>query len=460
MARVSGLSFLRRIIIFSVVVISLILGPAVAARPVANAVVLPPNENRDGEIMLSLDSDAYTDAMRIYLRYPTRIYYGTEYVTLEIVMSGRVGNVAYVLPAVQYLEINGIRYGTDSLSDLEHWLTYDAVFDDPTPSAVGYYNSSSSTFIHVPIDDFTSGSVELDIASIVVPYTVWTFDGYLVEGWVLGDGPLVVDWDTSITISGVDVISDYDRGYLDGRAAAWDELRDIVYNDGYRYGYSVGKYDGIKIGQAANPIYQFYDDVVLPSGVKDEIINVGGKNQLHDNVSSIIAADYIVDDILYQDDEVWVFLSMPLNYKVETNPYTKKYSVVYWSSYHGVNRCLLTLPIKFDSDEKVIEELQKTIVYYELADEHKTIYYMTDWDEAKEIGYKDGYDDGVRDASAVTKAGAFDWVGKLLSDTAGKFLAIELWPGVSIGLLVGIPFAITLVAFVVGLLQGRGGKND
>jgi hypothetical protein len=374
-------------------------------------------------------------------------------------MAGIVGNLAYVLPDVQYLIIDGIRYGTDSLSDFENWLTFDAEFADPTPSTVGYYNYSSSTFIHVPINDFTSGSVELDITSIVVPYSVWNFDGYLVEGWVLGDGPLVVDWDTSITISGVDVISDYDRGYLDGRAAAWDELRDMVYNDGYKDGYAFGKYDGIKIGQADNPIYKFYDDVVLPSGVKDEIINVAGKNQLHDNVSSIIAADYIVDDIVYQDDEVWVFLGMPPAYKVGTNPYTKKYSVVYWSSYHGVNRCLLTLPIKFDTEEKVTAEMQKTIVYYELADSHKTIYYMTDWDEAKAIGYNDGYNDGVRDASAVVKEGAFDWIGKLLSNTAGKFLAIELWPGVSIGLLVGIPFAITLVAFVVGLLQGRG-KND
>lgn len=450
----SGLSFLRRIII---VCVAVIVGLAIA-RPVANAVVLPPNENRDGEIMLSLDSDAYTDAMRIYLRYPTQIYYGTEYVTLEIVMSGRVGNVAYVIPGVQYLMIDGLLYGTDSLSDIENWLTYDAVFDDPTPSAVGYYNSSSSTFIHVPIDDFTSGSVELDIASIVVPYTIWTFDGYLVEGWVLGDGPLVVDWDETITISGVDVISDYDRGYLDGRAAAWDELQDIVYNDGYKDGYGFGKYDGIKIGQAANPIYQFYDDVVLPNGIKDEVINVAGKNQLHDNVSSIIAADYIMDIDFDDADKIRVILRMPENFKVNTKPATKKYDANY---YYNAKKAVVYLPkpTQFDTEEKVIAEMQKTIVYYELADEQKTIYYMTDYDEAKAAGYKDGYDDGVRDASAVTKAGAFDWVGKLLSNVAGKFLAIELWPGVSIGLLVGIPFAITLVAFVVGLLQGRG-KND
>ena len=66
----SGLSFLRRIIIVCVAVTSLV-GLAFA-RPVANA-VFPPNENRDGEIMLSLDSNAYTDAMRIYLRYPTKL---------------------------------------------------------------------------------------------------------------------------------------------------------------------------------------------------------------------------------------------------------------------------------------------------------------------------------------------------------------------------------------------------
>lgn len=450
----SGLSFLRRIIIVCVAVVSFV-GLAFA-RPVANAVVLPPNEDRDGEIMLSLDSNQYTDAMRIYLRYPTQIYYGTEYVTLEIVMSGRVGNVAYVIPGVQYMTIDGVLYGTDSLSDFENWLTFNAVFDDPTPSAIGYYNYSSSTFIHVPTGGFSSGSVELDVTSIVVPYTVFNFDGYLIEGWVLGDGPLVVDWAQTITISGVDVMSDYDRGYMDGRAAAWNELRDVVYNDGYKDGYAFGKYDGIKIGRAANPVYQFYDDVVLTYGVKDEIINVGGINQLHDNVSSIIAADYI-DDIVYYDEYVWVFLRMPADYKNGTRPYTKKYHAEHWLS--NVVRC--RLPVTFDSDDKVTAELQKTIVYYELADSHKTIYYMTDYDDAKAAGYKDGYDDGVRDASAVVKEGAFDWIGKLLSNTAGKFLAIELWPGVSIGLLVGIPFAITLVAFVVGLLQGRGGgKND
>lgn len=454
----SGLSFLRRIIIFSVAVISLILGLAATARPIVDAVVLPPNENRDGEIMLSLDSDAYTDAMRIYLRYPTKIYYGSEYVTLEVVMAGIVGNLAYVLPDVQYLEINDSVYGTASLSDIENWLTYDAEFADPTPSTVGYYNYSSSTFIHVPIDDFTSGSVEFDITSIVVPYTIWTFDGYLVEGWVLGDGPLVVDWDTSITISGVDVMSDYDRGYMDGRAAAWDELRDVVYNDGYKDGYAFGKYDGIKIGQAANPIYQFFDDVVLPSGVKDDIIKVDGKNQLHDNVSSIIAADYIMDIDFDDADKIRVILRMPNDFKINTKPATKKYDTNY---YYNAQKAVVYLPkpTQFDTEEKVTAEMQKTIVYYELADSHKTIYYMTDYDEAKAIGYNDGYNDGVRDASAVTKEGAFDWVGKLLSNVAGKFLAIELWPGVSIGLLVGIPFAITLVAFVVGLLQGRS-KND
>jgi hypothetical protein len=454
----SGLSFVRRIIIFSVVVISLILGLAAHARPVVNAVVLPPNENRNGEIMLSLDSDAYTDAMRIYLRYPTQIYYGTEYVTFEIVMAGIVGNVAYVLPAVQYMTIDETLYGTDSLSDIENWLTYDAEFADPTPSSFGYYNYSSSTFIHVPIDDFTSGSVEFDITSIVVPYTIWTFDGYLVEGWVLGDGPLVVDWDETITISGVAVMSDYDRGYMDGRAAAWDELRDIVYNDGYKDGYAFGKYDGIKIGQAANPIYQFYDDVVLPSGVKDEIVKVDGKNQLHDNVSSIIAADYIMDIDFEDADKIRVILRMPNDFKINTKPATKKYDTNY---YYNAQKAVVYLPkpTQFDTEEKVTAEMQKTIVYYELADSHKTIYYMTDYDEAKAIGYNDGYNDGVRDASAVTKEGAFDWVGKLLSNVAGKFLAIELWPGVSIGLLVGIPFAITLVAFVVGLLQGRS-KND
>jgi hypothetical protein len=408
--------------------------------------------------MLSLDSDAYTDAMRIYLRYPTQIYYGTEYVTFEIVMAGIVGNVAYVLPAVQYMTIDETLYGTDSLSDIENWLTYDAEFADPTPSSFGYYNYSSSTFIHVPIDDFTSGSVEFDITSIVVPYTIWTFDGYLVEGWVLGDGPLVVDWDETITISGVAVMSDYDRGYMDGRAAAWDELRDIVYNDGYKDGYAFGKYDGIKIGQAANPIYQFYDDVVLPSGVKDEIVKVDGKNQLHDNVSSIIAADYIMDIDFEDADKIRVILRMPNDFKINTKPATKKYDTNY---YYNAQKAVVYLPkpTQFDTEEKVTAEMQKTIVYYELADSHKTIYYMTDYDEAKAIGYNDGYNDGVRDASAVTKEGAFDWVGKLLSNVAGKFLAIELWPGVSIGLLVGIPFAITLVAFVVGLLQGRS-KND
>lgn len=459
MRRVRGLSFLRRIIIFCAALISL--GLAVA-RPVS-AVVLPPNETRDGEIVLSLDSNAFTDAMRIYLRYPTKVYYGTNYVTLEIVMSGFVGNVAYARPAVQYLVVDGSRYGTDSISDTANWLTADAAWDEPIPSDFGYYSYSSSIYFNVPISITpTSGSVSLYIASIVVPYTVMSFNGFLIEGWERGDGPIYADWDETISISGVDVISDYDRGYMDGRAAAWDELRDIVYNDGYQAGYAVGKKDGIKIGTSDNPIYKYYDDkVVLPSGVRDEIINVDGINQLHDNVSSIIAADYLIEidtDAYY----IYAILRMPGDYKINTalkvSEVYAKYEVeanYYWNE----RKCEVWLPkTTFDSTDKVTAALQEIIVYYELADEYKSVYYMTDYDKARDAGYKDGYDDGVRDASAVTKEGAFSWVGDLLSNTAGKFLRIELWPGVTIGLLVGIPFAITLVAFVVGLLQGR--KND
>lgn len=446
------LSFFRRLIILSVFVS---LGLA-TARPVVNvnAVVLPPNETRDGEIMLSLDSNAYTDAMRIYLRYPTKIYYGTEYVTLEIVMAGIVGNVAYARPSVQSLEINGQLHGSDSMADFEHWLTAAAAWDEPIPSSIGYYSYSSSTLFNVPIAaDFTAGSVELIVDIMSVPYSVMSFDGYVLESWWLGDGPIIADWDETITIDGVDVISDYDRGYIDGKAAAWDELRDIVYSDGYQTGYGVGKKDGIRIGQSDNPIYKYFDDVVLSNGVRDEIIMVDGTNQLHDNVNYIIAADYI-DNIDFMSEDVWVFLRMPNNYKDGTTPYTKKYHVDYWS----VGRCQLWLPMQFNSTAKVIAELQETIVYYELADAYKSVYYMTDYDDAKAKGYQNGYDDGVSDTAAVTKDGAFDWVGSLLSNTAGKFLGIELWPGVTIGLLVGIPFAITLVAFVVGLLQGR--KND
>lgn len=457
MRRVRGLSFLRRIIIFCAALISLGLA---TARPVS-AVVLPPNENRDGEIMLSLDSNSYVDAMRIYLRYPTQVYYGTNYVTLEIVMSGFVGNIAYARPAVQYLIINGSRYGTDSISDASNWLTADAAWDEPIPSDFGYYSYSSSIYFNVPISITpTSGSVSLYIASIVVPYTVMSFNGFLIEGWERGDGPIYADWDETISISGVDVISDYDRGYMDGRAAAWDELRDIVYNDGYQAGYAVGKKDGIKIGTSDNPIYKFFDDVVLSSGVKDEIVNVAGQNQLHDNVSSFIAADHYINIEIDDDPEVdtYVTLRMPYNYKNGTIPTTaKKYELRYWKE----DMCWLLLPWQnphFKNTEAVIAELQETIVYYELADEYKSVYYMTDYDKARDAGYKIGYDDGVRDAAAATKEGAFDWVGDLLSNTAGKFLRIELWPGVTIGLLVGIPFAITLVAFVVGLLQGR--KND
>lgn len=78
--------------------------------------------------------------------------------------------------------------------------------------------------------------------------------------------------------------------------------------------------------------------------------------------------------------------------------------------------------------------------------------------EAYDIGFDAGIIEGIRRAEEE-QLPAFEWLRVLVVDVAGGFLGIKLFKGVTVGALVGIPFALYVVLFVIGLIKG-GKHND
>lgn len=78
--------------------------------------------------------------------------------------------------------------------------------------------------------------------------------------------------------------------------------------------------------------------------------------------------------------------------------------------------------------------------------------YITGYDD----GYPVGYDDG-KSYQATQQLTSDGWITNIFTGISA-FLGIEILPGVSIGLIVGIPFIITVAWFV--LKMARGGSSE
>lgn len=74
------------------------------------------------------------------------------------------------------------------------------------------------------------------------------------------------------------------------------------------------------------------------------------------------------------------------------------------------------------------------------------------------IGYNRGYEDGLADGSVGFDG--FTWIKNIVVDVAGGFLTIEIYPGLSVGTLVAIPFILTLTAWIIGLIRAKTRPGD
>lgn len=83
--------------------------------------------------------------------------------------------------------------------------------------------------------------------------------------------------------------------------------------------------------------------------------------------------------------------------------------------------------------------------------------YESGYSEGVDAGYATGYAEGY--ASGGTGVTSLSWIRSIFS-SIGVLLAIELLPNVTIGMVVGIPFVLSVVGLIMRLTRGGGGKND
>ena len=79
--------------------------------------------------------------------------------------------------------------------------------------------------------------------------------------------------------------------------------------------------------------------------------------------------------------------------------------------------------------------------------------------EGEHRGYQDGYTDGYGEGYSVGQASEIDtnWLMGLF-DAVGAVLGMELLPNLTIGVIVGIPFVISVIWFIIRQLRGGGGE--
>lgn len=65
-----------------------------------------------------------------------------------------------------------------------------------------------------------------------------------------------------------------------------------------------------------------------------------------------------------------------------------------------------------------------------------------------DIGYHNGYNAGYSEAVADSNVGSYNWVISAF-DTLRRIFELELLPGLKLGYLIGIPFVIILVSFII-----------
>jgi hypothetical protein len=81
--------------------------------------------------------------------------------------------------------------------------------------------------------------------------------------------------------------------------------------------------------------------------------------------------------------------------------------------------------------------------------------YENGYIKGQKLGYNLGYDDGVS-TQATKQLTSTGWIQNIFGGIS-SLLNIQIFPGVTIGIIVGIPFVISLAYFVIRAFRGGGG---
>lgn len=286
----------------------------------------------------------------------------------------------------------------------------------------------------------------------------------------------------------------YEFGYDSGESAGFDS----GYNSGYNYGYSIGYDDGVTDATTTG----YYDTLNFNQIVQDgnftsasnwtmagaTITTTGGEATITSTQTSggnVYASKphrtaghiYYLNIYAYTDSGYIGFRGANnmayLNIPVSKTEYThiqelltatgnydlffpfgaREIQVDYIS--HIKNFYMIDLTNMFGyGNEPTLEEC---------LDLFPSSYYDYTLGTPTSINYLDGYNVGMHEgytrgsnAESTKQLTATGWIQNIFTGM-GSLLGLQIFPGVTIGLIVGIPFVISLAYFVIRAFRGGGG---
>lgn len=175
---------------------------------------------------------------------------------------------------------------------------------------------------------------------------------------------------------------------------------------------------------------------------------------------------YILSETDYIQTPYYIPLSLTTN-KVETiitpNETTTKGIILQYNNSNVIQSQTLILSnvMVIDLTQMFGEGNEPDITTCE--DIFKASYYDYNTSTLLSLNYLDGYNEGLgvgynrgSNAQATKQLTATGWIQSIFAGL-GSLLGLQIFPGVTIGLIVGIPFVISLAYFVIRAFRGGGG---
>lgn len=281
----------------------------------------------------------------------------------------------------------------------------------------------------------------------------------------------------------------YDFGFTSGQSEGYTTGHNVGYNTGYSNGYNQGlvdasepnyvavqvynqliDYDKFRGGTSGGPGYTYKsnnngtitltitenitEDRALNFFMNDEssaiMVATGHKYYyyLSDNNNIVFRNAYIAQTFSnegvntqpsYANNYIWFF--MVLKSGLTTGTYTLKPQLIDLTIMYGTG------------NEPTLQQCKEIFTSY---------YYPYNTGSVLNLNYIDGYNEGMavgyekgKDAQATQQLTSTGWMSSIFGGIS-SLLNIQIFPGVTIGIIVGIPFIISLAYFVIRAFRGGG----
>lgn len=278
----------------------------------------------------------------------------------------------------------------------------------------------------------------------------------------------------------------YDFGYYTGRLWGFDEGYNNGYNTGYNTGYSEGYQEGIddNLTFGVNTVVNF--NQLIPNNRIISTITANYNDYYYLTRFNVVSGQKYLVKWTQNTSMTWNTRNTPI-YRLNSNYFYQNGSSnnnlnngdYYWfftPNYTGELNFYIWIITDIDIELSNINIYNLTQIYGD-GNEPNTIedfrndfpsnYYPYITTQLINIDYENGFiqgknegtQEGIAQGITIGETHTFsvtDWIMGIFT-AFGSFLAIQILPGVTIGLIIGIPFLISLAWFVIRMYRGGGG---